>query len=330
MDVLASDAEGAGLRLSGSGGSAGAGDAARDGRDRGGAPPTPRALRAACRLFDALEDRWEAPATRRAIANALVLIFLGTLVLVEFRRQGWLPAATRHVIPGSHFAAVEAVFAALLVFEVASLIFTLARSVAVSLGKQFELLALILVREAFAAVAHAGEPIDWAGISASVPHMAADMVGALLVFGLLVPYERVQRHRAITAHEAEQARFICEKKGVSVLLLGAFVALGVRALAAKLSGGTPGPFFATFYTVLVLSDVLIVLVSMRYSTTFPIVFRNAAFAAATMLMRLALSAPPYVKLALAIGGVLFALGASVVYNAWNATDGHDERDAALR
>jgi hypothetical protein len=262
------------------------------------------------------------------LANSLVLLFLGMLGLIEVGRQGWLPQAADRAIAVGHFAAVDVVFAALLVFEVASLVFALARSMTVSLGKQFELLALILVREAFAAVGHAGEPIDWAGIAATVPHMAADMAGALIVFGLLVPYERVQRHRAITARAEDQARFICEKKAVSVLLLGAFVALGVQTITNWFTGAAAAPFFATFYTVLVFSDVLLVLVSMRYSATFPIVFRNAAFAAATMLMRLALSAPPYVKLALAVGGVLFALGASVVYNAWTAATAREERNFA--
>jgi hypothetical protein len=285
-------------------------------------------LRTACRLFDLLEARWEAPGTRRALANGLVVLFLGMLGVIELGRQGWLPSAAGRAIPAGHFAAIGVVFAALLVFEVASLVFALARSVAVSLGKQFELLALILVRETFAAVGHAGEPIDWAGIAATVPHMTADMAGALIVFGLLVPYARVQRHRAITARAEDQAQFICEKKVVSVLLLGAFLALGANTVTNWFAGVAPTAFFATFYTVLVFSDVLLVLISMRYSATFPIVFRNAAFAAATMLMRLALSAPPYVKLALAVGGVLFAIGASVGYNAWTAATAREERNLA--
>lgn len=280
----------------------------------------PRLLRIACRIFDVLEARWEARRTRRLIGASLVLVFLASLLVIELGRLGWLPAAIRAMVPPGHFAAVGVVFSFLLVVEVAGLVFALARSVADSLGKQFELLALILIREAFVEFGHAGEPIDWIGIAPSVPHMVADMIGALMVFAVLVLYNRVQRHRSITARDEDRAGFVCAKKVVSVLLLAAFVVLGVETLVRRATGGSPPPFFATFYTVLVLSDVLIVLVSLRYSSTFHVVFRNSAFAAATVLVRLALSAPPYVNVALAVGASLFALAASVAYNAWSATE----------
>lgn len=237
-------------------------------------------------------------------------------MIIELRRRGWLPALLHDIVPANHLTAVSAIFSLLLVIEVAGLVFALPRSVSDSLGKQFELLALILIREAFMQFGHLAEPIVWRGMSATVPHALADMAGALIVFALLVPYYRVQRHRAITAHGGEQASFVCAKKVVSVFLLGTFIALGVSWLIRLAAGGAPGMFFPTFYTVLVLSDVLIVLISLRYATTFEVVFRNAAFAAATILIRLALSAPPYISVAVSTGAVLFALVTSAVYNAW--------------
>lgn len=275
-----------------------------------------RAAAAVCRFFDWLEAGWEAPRTRRALGAWLVTLFVVALIVIEMSRRGWLPAALHHLVPTNHLSAVSAIFSLLLVIEVAGLVFALARSVADSLGKQFELLALILIREAFMQFGHAGEPIVWRGVAASIPHALADMAGALIVFALLVPYYRIQRHRAITAHGGEQASFVCAKKIVSVVLLGTFVVLGVSWLVRWLIGDAPEMFFPTFYTVLVLSDVLIVLISLRYTTTFDVVFRNAAFAAATILMRLALGAPPYVSVAVSTGAVLFALVTSMVYNAW--------------
>lgn len=243
-------------------------------------------------------------------------LFVGALVVIEMRRRGWLPAGLRDDVPANHLAAVSGIFSLLLVVEVAGLVFALARSVSDSLGKQFELLALILIREAFMQFGHVGEPIVWSGIAATVPHALADMAGALIVFALLVPYYRVQQHQVITAHGGEQASFVCAKKVVSVFLLGTFIALGASWLIRHFAGEAPGMFFPTFYTVLVLSDVLIVLISLRYTTTFDVVFRNAAFAAATILIRLALSAPPYISVAVSTGAVLFALVTSMVYNAW--------------
>lgn len=272
------------------------------------------------RLFDVLNRGWSAPRTRRLSATLIVTVFLASIATVELGRHGWLPAPMLGSIPRSHFAAVSLAFSLLLFFEIAGLVFSLARSVADSVGKQFELLALILMREAFLEFAHSREPMDWQGVEAAVPHVVADMAGALAVFALLIPYYRVQRHRAITADEVEQANFVRAKKAVSVALLGAFIALALIILPAEIRGERTIPFFPTFYTVLVLSDVLMVLISLRFSSTFYVVFRNAGFAAAALLVRVALSAPPYINVALAVAATGFALALSYAYNAWAQLD----------
>ncbi len=274
------------------------------------------ALRMASTSFDRLESWWESASTRRAIGTVLVVVFVAVLVLVELARRGWLPAAMLGVVPRSHFVAVSAVFTCLLVIEVAGLIFALARSVADSVGKQFELLALILIREVFIELGHAGEPLEWAGLRDALPQIAGNMVGALVVFALLVPFYQSQRHRAITSDGEDQASFVRAKKAVSLSLLGAFALLGVETALGTFTGRAAAPFFPSFYTILVLSDVLLVLVSLRYSTTFRVVFRNAAFAAATVLIRLALSAPPFVNVLLATGATLFLVATTLAYNAW--------------
>jgi hypothetical protein len=272
-----------------------------------------------CTIFDRCEAQWTRPRTRRALATGFVLLFLMLLALVELKAYVSLPAGVTRWVPGSHFGAVAYVFTFLLVFEVASLIFALAHSVAASLGKQFELLALILMREAFLEFGGAAEPIAWSGVAAAVPHALADMAGALVVFVLLDEYYRRQRHLLITAREDDQASFVRAKKVVSVALLLLFVWLAVRAAATLGHAGVPD-FFPRFYTILILSDILIVLISLRFSASFPVVFRNAGFAAATLLVRVALSAPPYVNAAVAASAAVFALALTAAYNRFGATE----------
>jgi hypothetical protein len=80
-------------------------------------------------------------------------------------------------------------------------------------------------------------------------------------------------------------------------------------------GGEPATsFFEVSYTVLIFNDVLIVLISLRYSLTFNVVFRNSGFAVATVLIRLALAAPPYLNALLGLGAAFFALGLTFAYN----------------
>lgn len=123
----------------------------------------------------------------------------------------------------------------------------------------------------------------------------------------------MQVHQRITAHEEEQASFVAAKKLVAMLLLASFLLLGVIDAALYLWEGATFDLFAAFYLVLIFSDVLIVLISLAYSSAYRVVFRNSGFAAATVLMRLALTAPPYVSGLLGVGSALFALGLSFAY-----------------
>jgi hypothetical protein len=77
-------------------------------------------------------------------------------------------------------------------------------------------------------------------------------------------------------------------------------------------------FFESFYTVLIFADVLVVLISLRYNASYRVVFRNSGLAVATVLLRLALAAPPPWAGALGLGAVLFALVLTVVYDRFGA------------
>ncbi len=278
-----------------------------------------RVLGPAARAYDAVERAWERPSTQHALGLGLVAAFLAALVAVECGRRGWLPGAVEGAIPHSHFWAVDVAFSLLLVLELVALVLALARSVGSSVAKQFELLALILLRKAILEVAHVGEPIAWTGAAAHVPVALADMVGALAVFVLAEAHSRVQRHRAIATGE-DQAAFVASKKVVALALLAA-LAVGVVEAATHLpvahppgTGGAGAPsFFEVCFTVLIFTDVLLVLLSLAASADHRVVFRNSAYAASTLMIRLALTAPPYVNAAIAVGAAAYALAVSVAY-----------------
>jgi hypothetical protein len=268
-------------------------------------------LRAAVRLFDGLEEWWDSPRVQRRVGALVVLAFVGALAAIEAGRRGWLPAGMAAALPRSHFGAVVLAFNGLLVLELVALVFALASSVADSVGKQFELLSLILLRKAFLELSTFGEPVEWALAARALPHVLADMAGALVVFVLVALYYRVQRHRAIAVGD-DQAAFVAAKKAVALVLLLAF-ALGAVDAAWEAALGRPTRFFEVFFTVLIFSDVLIVLLSLTYSADYRVVFRNSGFAAATVMIRLALTAPPFVNAALGAGAAAFALALSVAY-----------------
>jgi hypothetical protein len=246
---------------------------------------------------------------RRVVAALLVAGFLGALAAADAAQRGWLPAPLRLRVAHGHFFAVELALWLLLSWEVVGLVLGLARSVSSAAGKQFEIFSLILLRHSFEEFAHFGEPLVWAEVQPAVGRMLANAVGALLIFVVLGFYHRVQRHLPLTGDAKDRASFIASKKATSLVLVLIFAGLAIRA---ALQGGHG--FFESFYVVLVFADILVVLVSVRYSSAYDVVFRNSGLAVATVLLRLALSAPPYWSAGLGVASSLFALGLAVACN----------------
>ncbi len=278
------------------------------------APPAAFALDVFGRAFDRLDAAWESAATRRWTANALAVAFVGTLAVIEAHRWGVLPAGLAAVVPRSHFAAIGVAFTALLLVETVGLVLALADSVAGSVGKQFELFSLILLRDAFKALGTLSEPVEWASAEAPVRVALADGAGALAVFAGVLLYDRLQQHRRITADSAEQARFVAAKKTIALVLLAAIAVAGVDDLRRYATGADPYPFFDRVFTALIFADVLLVLVSLRYTSTYAVVFRNAGFALATVVLRLALVAPGVSGVGLGVGATAFLLALAWLYS----------------
>jgi hypothetical protein len=265
-------------------------------------------------VFNQAHAVWETHASKRTAAVLLLAVYVASLIVIELGRRGLLPPGMAAMTPRSHYAAISMAFTFLLYLEVIDLVFGLAASVSRAVGKQFEIFSLILLRRSFKEFSHLPEPLQWPATMEPVLHILSDSCGAMLVFAVLVFYYRTLYHTPITADDNETANFISAKKIIALILLVVFIALGVYSVLATLKSGKETDFFATFYTILVFCDILIVLVSLRYSKSYPVVFRNSGFALATVALRLAMAAPDYYNAALGVGAVLYILGLNTAYN----------------
>jgi hypothetical protein len=279
------------------------------------------------RLYDGIDAAWESARMRRAVSATLVAVFGAAVLAVDLNRRGLLPAAVAGWVPTGHFRAIELAFWCLLAFEVVGLVLGLAHSVSAAAGKQFEIFSLILLRHSFEEFGHLPEPIRWEHSRDVVLHMLANGFGALLVMVVLGFYYAAQRHRRLSGDAKDTHDFIAAKKLISLALLAIFAVEGALAATGHREG-----FFESFYTVIVFADVLVVLLSLRYSAAYHIVFRNSGLAVATVLLRLALSAPAYYNAALGLASALFALGLTIACNRFAPAThvAQEDRPPALR
>ncbi|GAA3947119.1 hypothetical protein [Hymenobacter algoricola] len=275
-------------------------------------------LTAIQRIYEALQQFWESPQTARFMSVALVAVFVGSLGVACCNYLGLF--GLRGLWARVHFLqAVEISFTLLLFFEMISLVFVIPQSIANSIGKQIEILSLILLRSSFKEFSHYNFVVPLQSQLESVYKMIADGVGALFVFLLLSVYYGMQRHRSITREVGDKQQFVALKQGISLLVLLTLLLLSAYDLYHMFRSGVWVQSADRFYLILIFADVLFMLVAFRYTLHYPDIFRYSAFVLVTVFIRFSLLAPAYYNALLGLFSVVFAI--AVVYFHTLFTDG---------
>jgi hypothetical protein len=274
----------------------------------------PAPLRWTRRLYRWLHRAWDAKPVQHAVATVLIASFVGALVLIELKRLGVLQTEW---IPSNHFHAVRLGFNLLLVVEVIGLVFGLTGSPGRTLGRQFEILSLILLRTSLKELVNAPEPLEWEALRPFVWPMIADAAGAVAVFALVGLFYRLQREGDEQSADHTPELFAASKEAVALAVLVIFLVLagwGVsNAIFDHEGAAAYDSFFTTLYTVLVFADLTIVFLSLRHSFSYELVFRSSGYAVVTVLIRIALTAPPYLNAGLGVGATLLGIALAAAY-----------------
>jgi hypothetical protein len=77
-------------------------------------------------------------------------------------------------------------------------------------------------------------------------------------------------------------------------------------------------FFEEFYNFLIISDVIILLLSLLYSDNFPVIIRNSSFVISTVLLKLSFTAEGLLSQALILLGIGFGVLMLHVHNKYKA------------
>jgi hypothetical protein len=130
----------------------------------------------------------------------------------------------------------------------------------------------------------------------------------LLIFALLGLYYYIQAKAFDDGMKKGGIfMFVAAKKGIALVLLLSFLFMGLNSIFLTLSGQEHTDFLHSFYTLLILTDILVVLISQCFHPSFFTIFRNSGFALSTLLIRLALAAPPYYNALIGVAAASFAI-----------------------
>jgi len=263
------------------------------------------------RWFNLLDELWESKRVSKLISNLVVMFFIGG-ILIAFLDYLGVPLPFHDLSP---FFAIELAFTVLLVFEILGLIFLFPKSVADSVGKQFEIISLVLLRDAFKEFGHYLGDLSWKPeFLLEILPILSDAFGAILIFFITGIFYSIQRHQRITQNPEEQENFMSIKKLLSMYLVVIFVFLGFLDLISVLNSNQILFSIKTFYTLLIYADIFILLFSLRYTSKYYNLFRYSSFALATVFLRLTLSAPEFYNVFFALIAGLMVLGVTLIYN----------------
>ena len=219
-------------------------------------------------------------------------------------------------------SAIYTPFSLILVYEVYLLLFYLPRSFTSCISKQFEIISLIVIRKIFKDIPLMDLNDNWIFSEHNI-ELVVDLLGFLILFFLIYLFNKDTKKlpkKNIT--DPSLIRFISSKKIVSLTLL---IVMSIMALNTMFewvfniySNQTitqiDGLFFNKFFTLLILADVIILLISFRYTEEYSKLIRNTGFIISTILIRLSFSSSGYLTMILILTGVSFAYLILKIYN----------------
>lgn len=279
---------------------------------------------------DKVFDYVFAPSLQKKIENSILLLagigFIIHLLLVFLKKNSILD---QRLLQGSllddPIAAIYTPFSLILIYEVYLLLFYLPRSFTSCVVKQFEIISLIVIRKIFKDIPTIDLGTNWLHSEQNL-QLFTDLIGFLLLFLLIYLFYRGKKRLPVGKISPNLGRFINSKKIVSLSLLSvlsvmSFYSLGIW-IDDLMAGGSffntkkiDGLFFNQFFTILILADVIILLISFRYTEEYSKLIRNTGFIIATILLRLSFSATDYLNMLLILTAISFALLILTIYNA---------------
>ena len=263
----------------------------------------------------------------RVIVYIAIASFLLHLGLIFLTNVGLLQIAGFEALLKSPIAAIYTPFSFILVYEVYLLVYYLPYSITTYIGKQYEIISLIIIRRLFKDLGNLELTADWFSVRYDL-QFTYDLLAAILLFVLLFFFYRLDKNRPASqaaADEEDIERFILLKKVVAVALVPLLFLLAAYSLGTWTWEAfyTPGVepltdvneiFFGEFFTVLILVDVLLLLLSFVHTGQYHKVIRNSGFIISTILLRLSFGVDGLLNFALILTAVLFGVIILAMHN----------------
>ena len=250
-------------------------------------------------LYDRILGHRANETLRHLCIRTAIFGFLLHLLLCLFYQLGFINFSVETSgLFDSYLDALYTPFSIFLAYEVYELIRTIPDSFTNSIGKQFEIITLLVVRDILKRLSDIDASVT-STVDDSITILAVECLAFLILFGTALFFSSAQRETSLMTNDNEELeKFISQKKLLAILLLLVYILTAIYSLSTWTYNVFEGDgstnrtiFFLDFFTLLIMADILILLVSYHYITEFAHLARNTGFILSTVILRVAIASP---------------------------------------
>jgi hypothetical protein len=283
-------------------------------------------------LDESLKERIE----KIVVMSAIVLFVLHLLFIF---------VVDTHILQNSVFkdltispiSAIYTPFSIILIYEVYLLVYYLPKSISNYIGKQYEIITLILIRKIFYDLSKLEFSSDWFSIDGDLK-FTVDIIATLVLFVLIYLFYKIynKNKNKVEALTDKTENYIRLKKLFASILVPIAAILAMYSLGNWIYETSTNPydvtesiksinniFFDDFFTILILTDVLLLLLSFLQTDEFSRVIRNSGFIISTILIKLSFSADGILNAILIVVAVSFGVILLYIYSLYQGLDKPD-------
>ena len=242
--------------------------------------------------------------------------FIVHLLLIFFENYYGLDIfSSKTNLSSNPISALYTPFTFILVYEAFLLIHYLPRSFTTSVAKEYEIISLVLIRKIFKDIPEIS--LDSSNIlNANNLQLLYDLLAVIVIFYLIYLFKKTWVNTPKRKTNKNLNKFISYKKLMSILLVPTLLVLCFVNfyewiiqvfISESYTENLNGVFFIDFFTILILVDVFILLISFQYTERYSQLIRNTGFIISTILLRLSFGAEGLYSILLLILGVVFGL-----------------------
>lgn len=281
-------------------------------------------------VHDAIFRPYNRYVLKRVVIWVSLLSYLTHLGLIFLAQHFGAPALCAHAIGSSYLDAIATPFSVVLFYEVLTLIGALPESTTKSIATQYEIVSLIFLREVLRHIARLEDLLATHHLTAETLPVFTNMWGSVLMYLLVAIFRHVAAQRSTRSlsqlRTYETTRLIRQKKAVAAVLAVLLIGMGLwnaglfvhtaQQIVVTGQGSLEAAtnFYNDLFTVMIFTDVLVLILLLLFSGRYEMVFRNAGYVVSIVMIRFALTQDSLYGAPLALMAMLFGIATVLAYN----------------